>query len=306
MTRGQLADLFRALTAFEVVARRGSFSGAGSELKIAQSAVSRHVARLEACLGQPLLKREARGVATTRAGAALMAHVREACDMLTDAIEALAAETKERRLTIASSHDLAAMWLISRINAFRARHPDVDVRLVVGDNYRTFDDEEVDLSLRFGTGGWTQYQSVALFDEEVFAVCAPAVLATNRALRKPSKPQDLLSAPLIHIAPSRGLDWTSWLRSLGTRVPRARSMLYPTYQTSLEAAVRGEGVALFWRHLNDDLIDRGQLVRLGPWVVKSGESLYAVFKSRTALIEELLIDLKEDARTGVYLPRARV
>ncbi len=162
--------------------------------------------------------------------------------------------------------------------------------------YDAFDDENVDLSLRFGTGAWTQYRSVALFDEEVFAVCAPSLLATTSALRKVQAPQDLLSAPLIHIAPSRGVDWSTWLRALGARAPKTRSLLYPTLQTSLDAAVRGEGVALFWRHLNDELIDRGQLVRLGPWIVKSGESLYAVFKSRSPLIEELLVDLNPDAK----------
>ncbi len=292
MTHRDLADLFRALVAFEAVARRGSFSSAASELRVAQSALSRHVARLERRLGQPLLRRQARGVAATSAGALLATRVREGCDLLADAVDALGRDAADLRLTIASSHDIAALWLIARINRFRARRPDVDVRLVVRDNYDAFDEEHVDLSLRFGTGVWSQLQSVALFEEEVFAVCAPSLLATTSALRKVRSPQDLSRAPLIQIAPSRGIDWSAWFRALGARSPKTHGLLYPTYQTSLDAAVRGEGVALFWRHFNDESIDRGQLVRVGPWVVKSGESLHAVFRSRSALIEELLVDLR--------------
>lgn len=79
-----------------------------------------------------------------------------------------------------------------------------------------------------GKGDWKGLQSVPLFEEEAVAVCAPSLIAKHARLRVLRSPQDLLVAPLIHVNPSRGLDWFAWLRALGTRVPDARTMRYPT------------------------------------------------------------------------------
>ena len=64
----------RQLRTFEAVARTGSFTAAAAELAYTQSAVSQHVAALEAATGQRLLTR--RPVALTAAGARLAAHAR--------------------------------------------------------------------------------------------------------------------------------------------------------------------------------------------------------------------------------------
>src|SRR3954453_13859780 len=62
----------RFLRSFVVVARRGSFSAAARELGYTQSAVSQHIAVLEADLGAALLHR--RPVTPTEAGTRLLEH----------------------------------------------------------------------------------------------------------------------------------------------------------------------------------------------------------------------------------------
>lgn len=65
-----MADL-RSLTVLAAVVRHGSFTAAGHELHVAQQAVSRTVARLEAELGVALLERHPHGAVATAAGASL-------------------------------------------------------------------------------------------------------------------------------------------------------------------------------------------------------------------------------------------
>ncbi len=62
----------RQLETFVAVARLGHFTRAADELHLTQSAVSQHVARLEASLGVRLLERGTRGAAVTPEGRELL------------------------------------------------------------------------------------------------------------------------------------------------------------------------------------------------------------------------------------------
>lgn len=68
---------FQDLHAFFHVARQESFSRAAAQLRLAQSALSRRVLRLEHQLGTKLLQRHARGVGLTDAGALLFARAED-------------------------------------------------------------------------------------------------------------------------------------------------------------------------------------------------------------------------------------
>lgn len=68
---------FQDLNAFAHVARLGSFSRAAAQLRVAQSALSRRVARLEHRMGAPLLTRHGRGARPTEAGQALLLRAEE-------------------------------------------------------------------------------------------------------------------------------------------------------------------------------------------------------------------------------------
>ena len=56
------------LRIFHAVAQAGSFTHAGEELNLSQSAVSRQVSALEEDLGAPLFHRHARGLILTEQG----------------------------------------------------------------------------------------------------------------------------------------------------------------------------------------------------------------------------------------------
>lgn len=124
----------RQLRYFAAVAREGSISRAAARLGIAQPAVSRRIADLEAEAGVPLLLRHGRGVQMTEAGADLLARAESIMTELTEAERELAARRSAPggMAAIGMTHAMAATLGPRLIRAFRVRHPDVLVRVMEG------------------------------------------------------------------------------------------------------------------------------------------------------------------------------
>jgi LysR family nitrogen assimilation transcriptional regulator len=83
----------RQLRYFAAVSRRRHFGRAAADLRIAQPALSRQIAKLEAELGVRLLERHARGVSPTAEGEVLLARA----EALLAEAEALATEARSQR-----------------------------------------------------------------------------------------------------------------------------------------------------------------------------------------------------------------
>ena len=69
--------------------------------------------------------------------------------------------------------------------------------------------------------------------------------------------------------------WESWLAAHGEgmRAP-PRRLIYPTYPLLLQAALAGEGVALGWRGLVDDLVAERRLVQLMPGITRADRGYF--------------------------------
>lgn len=83
-----------ALRAFEVSGRLLSFRAASEELGVTQGAVAQQVRALEAHMGQPLFHRLPRGLRLTAQGAAYLAEVSRAFDVLGAATARLASHPR--------------------------------------------------------------------------------------------------------------------------------------------------------------------------------------------------------------------
>ncbi len=118
----------RQLRTFETVARTGSFTAAAAELAYTQSAVSQHIAALEAALGQPLLTR--RPVALTAAGARLAAHARHILLRLDVArTEIVAPDPSPAVLTVAVTPTAFTDQVAALLHRARAQAPALSVHL---------------------------------------------------------------------------------------------------------------------------------------------------------------------------------
>jgi LysR family nitrogen assimilation transcriptional regulator len=127
---------FKDLHTFAVVAHLESFSKAALRLRIAQSALSRRVERLEHQFGLVLLERHSRGVRPTEVGLALLnkiEHLEIEMKKVTQYMISLKTQLSGE-VRLALPHGVI-QFLGSRIVAkYREKHPDVKLTIVEGNS----------------------------------------------------------------------------------------------------------------------------------------------------------------------------
>lgn len=124
---------FRQVRYFLAVAELESFRRASEHLRVAQSALSRHVSDLERRVGAPLFERLPKGVRLSPAGLAFQREAEQALQGMEHAFDrarrAAAGEIGGLRLGM---NDLAARSFVvaSRIRRFRSAQPGVDLEVL--------------------------------------------------------------------------------------------------------------------------------------------------------------------------------
>src|SRR3954465_3030435 len=97
------------LEGFEAAARPLSFTKAGEELHLTQSAVSRQIKDLEDQLGVPLFQRRHRALALTDAGQQFYASASQVLATMRTATERLRASSGKRQsVSVTTTHSFAA------------------------------------------------------------------------------------------------------------------------------------------------------------------------------------------------------
>ena len=166
-----------ALKAFEAAARSESFTRAAQELSVTQGAVSHQVKALEATLGIKLFSRERQRLVITEAGREYLAVIRDALDRIAVGTERLVQRQSSGVLTVSTSPDFAAKWLVHRLGRFAESHPDIDLRISATSHHVDFAREDVDLAVRHGDGNWAGLAVVRLCSERLFPVCSPKLVS---------------------------------------------------------------------------------------------------------------------------------
>ena len=149
------------LKVFEAAARSESFTRAAEELCVTQGAVSHQVKALEATFGFKLFNRERQRWCMTEAGREYLAVVRDALDRIAVGTDRLVQRQNSGVLTVSTSPDFAAKWLVYRLGRFAEAHPDIDLRVSATMHHVDFAREEVDLAVRHGDGNWPGSTSCA-------------------------------------------------------------------------------------------------------------------------------------------------
>jgi DNA-binding transcriptional LysR family regulator len=125
------------------VAEAGSFTKAGDDIGLSQSAVSRQISALERELKAPLFHRHARGLILTEQGDLLFRAARD-MKMRLETTRARLVETSERPsgdLKVTTTVGLGTAWLSQRVAEFLDMHPEVRIELILTN-------EELDLAMR--------------------------------------------------------------------------------------------------------------------------------------------------------------
>ena len=143
-----------AVRAFEAAARYESFTRAAEELCVTQGAVSHQVKALEAELGLKLFNRERQRLVITEAGRDYLNVVRDAFDRIAIGTERLLQRQSSGVLTVSTSPDFAAKWLVHRLGRFAEAYPEIELRVSATLHHVDFAREDIDLAVRHGDGHW--------------------------------------------------------------------------------------------------------------------------------------------------------
>lgn len=268
-----------ALRAFESAARHLSFTRAAEELHVTQAAVSHQVKSLEEYLGIKLFRRFNRSLLLTDEGQAYLPMMTKAFDLMSDATTRLIKRDPAGPLTVSVLPSFAARWLVPRLGRFHRAHPEIDLRIDPAPGLVDFARGDVDIGIRYGRGVYPRLRSDRLLDEDIFPVCSPALMEGEHPLRVPG---DLAYQTLLH-DDGHG-DWRTWLLAAQVeQVDPNRGMVFTDSSMLIEAAKRGQGVALARSVLAQDEIDEGTLVRpFGQMSVPAEYAYYIVCPEDTA------------------------
>ena len=271
-------DLLRS---FDAAARHLSFTLAGQELFLTQSAVSRQIQQVEASLGVPLFERRHRALALTDAGRVLQRAVTDCMERLRDAASLVRATSKVRQVSMTCTPGLASLWLIPRLARFTADHPAVDVRISATLELLDLERHQVDLAVRFCP--FSDGLGEPLFEETVVPVCLPSLAASKtNPLRKPS---DLANHTLLAVDMPQGMaltvEWEPWIQLMGLGALRMKNTVrFTTYADAIGAAVAGQGVAIGRIPLLNEMLCDRRLVMPFSKGAASQRAYYVVSSER--------------------------
>jgi LysR family transcriptional regulator, glycine cleavage system transcriptional activator len=273
-----------ALKSFEAAARHESFTRAAAELCVTQGAVSHQVKALEAELGIKLFNRNSQRLLITEAGREYLLVIRNALDQIAVGTDQLLRRQISGVLTVSTSPDFAAKWLVHRLDRLAGAHPEIDLRISADMHHIDFAREDVDIAVRHGAGNWPGLAASQLCPEELFAVCSPRFLSGPRRL---SQPSDLLTASLLHLDDRK--DWSRWLESVGVTPDEqlSRGPVFNRVSMAIDAAVDGQGVALARTTLAAwDLIN-GRLVQPFPTTSRLSKTFWIVCPKATSTLPKI-------------------
>ena len=249
------------LKSFEAAARHLSFTRAGQELFLSQSAISRQIQALETQLGVALFHRRVRSLLLTEAGQSYYREIGEALQRLREATARLSRKQPDGAVTVTTTLTFASFWLVPRLSDFQEKHPEIPVHLAADNSIRDMKNTGLDVAIRYSTRPMAGQGAVRLFGERVLPVCSPAIIARHAL----AEPEDLAKVTLLHYEdPERRTPWLSWdvwFEVMGLRPVKGRSSLvFSHYDQLMRAAVDGQGVALGRVPLVEELIRSSKLV----------------------------------------------
>jgi len=255
---------FAALRAFEAVGRLGGIRKAAQELSVDHAVISRHIRALEAAIGKPLVDRSGAFARLNNEAMKFHARISNALAEISDATYELHNENNSNEFVMWCVPGLASRWLAGRLNSFRSTNKDIEIELRPTDTSPDFSQKEADGDIRFfrdisppvSVRG-VQYKELAR--PVVFPVASPEWVAARPPI---DDIRNFLDMPLLH--EENEDEWRGWFTAHGIEVRNTLKgpRLWHAHIT-IDAARRGEGVALANPFLIENDLETGKLIRVG-------------------------------------------
>ncbi|RWG04170.1 LysR substrate-binding domain-containing protein [Mesorhizobium sp.] len=247
----------RAIQAFVLAGRMGSFLEAAVRLQLTPSAVSHQIRLMEEDLGEKLFHRIGRSVSLTEAGERYHRDLAEALSMIEQATSEVSRRNSVDVLSVGCAPSLASLWLMPRLPMFEVLHPSIEVRLLSSSDLSKLTDGSVDVDICYCSA--PRLGSIASEDfplETIVVACSPGIASSDKSIVKPS---DLIGHTLIR-SEHTPYSWQQWAKDHNLQIDLTRGPRFRDAFMSIAAAVEGRGVCLESFRLLEREIDKGNLV----------------------------------------------
>ena len=258
-------DRLSEMEAFVRVVELGGFTDAARKMNVSKSAISKHVAALEARLGARLLNRTTRRVSPTEIG---LAYFDRASRVLADAMEADAMAgamqaTPRGELRISGPLSFGVRHLAPAVADFLHAYPDVSARVTFDDRFVELVSEGYDAAIRIGSLPDSSLMAKKLTDSAMTLIASPEYLTRRGA---PKSVEALADHDLLHYSNlSSGNLWKLSGPGGAERQIRATGRLtFNNGDALLCAAERGLGIALSPAFISAGSVREGRVVEVLP------------------------------------------
>lgn len=274
-----------ALRTFEAVARLRSMSQASRELHITQGAVSRAIQVLEKELGAVLFRRTKPLLSMTEAGNLLYAEVRQGFQRFEHGIRSVQLLQQPGRLIIDSLPTFAIRFLIPRLPRLRQVHPDMGFDLTVSEKVVDFENENIDIAIRYGLEEqWSELGRVRIMEEELVLACAPHTL---RSFDKEFQ-LFMLEPRMLLRHTTREEVWREWFMVAGVPYVEPQGLGLEHFIMVIEAAVAGMGFALLPRFMIQRELAAKTLVIAAAPFLRRAQGYHVLFAAESRFDQRIL------------------
>jgi DNA-binding transcriptional LysR family regulator len=244
------------LKVFHAAAEAGSFTHAGEQLGLSQSAVSRQVSALEQELNVPLFHRHARGLILTEQGDLLFRTAHEVL-MKLEAARAKLTDSREKpngELRVTTTVGLGIHWLTPGLGEFLDLYPEVRIKLITTDEQLDLAMREADVAIWLRRPSNPDLIQRKLFSVQFHAYASPEYLKRFGTPRSAEQLDNHRIVVLGGAAPNH-LQNVNWLLGAGRsgKEPREPWLVINSVLGLLRACQRGVGVAM----LPDYIVEEG-------------------------------------------------
>lgn len=265
----------KGLRAFEEAYRQRSFTKAAQILNVQQPAISYQIKTLEQDLGVLLFdKKNGRPMPTPQAHE-LFETLSRAFDAIRLTSGKLRGERPAKSFSIATYPGIGTYWLSTRL-PFVSEALGLSTKLVTLMRDADLWQEKSDCRIAFGRGDWPGKDARLLIREEICPVAAPELAAqiTSNKVQIGSEAAKIIEQ---EDPENRWLGWDDWVQKTPVRdQPADKKIIVTDHGLAMHMTLAGNGVALAWMGVVDDLLSSGGLVRLSHDTLTSDAGYWLV------------------------------
>ena len=252
-------DRLEAMSMVLAVAEAGSLAAAARRLNMPVATASRKITELETHLRAKLFDRSARSLMLTDAGSSYVAALKRILADLSEAERAAAGEysAPTGELVVTAPVVLGRTHLVPILAEFLRAHPDITVRLVLGDRILNLAEDRIDLALRVGALPDSRLIALRLGSTCRVVCASPAYLASRGT---PRAPDDLAEHDCILYDAYQVPDLWTFLRDKTDIAVAVRARLVvSTVEAACDAARAGIGLTQALSYHVADSVEAGTL-----------------------------------------------